>query len=95
MYIVYFELGSGSAPFREAGYAGGFVSCVVPSGQIVDAIRIAEKALTEDGYEIIDVERAIRFDREEWSDNPEIVALAEKAAHSGSLEYSDFDVWGH
>lgn len=95
MYIVYFELGSGSTPFKEAGYAGGYVSCVVPEDHILDAIKNGQNALSEDGYEIVDIERALRFDPEEWMDSPEILALAEKASLSRSVEYSAFEVWGH
>ncbi len=78
---------------REAGGAGAFVTVLVPTAQITEAIAQARAALERDGYEILDIDRALRFDPEEWEPNGEIPRCVRKVLKSGTLGYSTFQTW--
>ena len=94
-YLVECELSGESKSLRKEGYAGAFVVCVVAAINIRTALDQAEAMLTEDGYQVVDVSKAMRFDHGDWADAPDIGALAAKVEATGESAYSDFDVWGH
>ena len=92
-WLVYCEVRGG--PLANEGYAGGFVTCVTIEPSIEKAIVAAKRALNEDGYDVHDIDKAFRFEPEEWTDDKEMQRLVSEAVASGELKYSDFDVWGH
>lgn len=95
VFLVFFELSGRSARFRSEGYAGGFVTCIVSSKNIRQSIEIAENALIADEYEIVDIEKAMRFDPEDWQHDAVIPDLVKATSEDGETRYSEFDVWGH
>lgn len=94
-FLVYFELGSRSAPFREEGYAGGFVTCVVPSNDLRSAVDAGEEALVDDGYEVLRIDKALRYEPNEWEHDDEVKRAVVECLRSNEISYSNFRVWGH
>ena len=95
VFLVYFELGSASAPFRERGYAGGFVTCIVPRNDLRSAIDAGEAALVEDGYEVLNIDKALTYEPEEWEHDEEVKRAVAECRQSKEVSYSDFNIWGH
>jgi len=95
IFLVYCELSGNSLALRKQGRAGAFVTCLVPSEDIVDAVRRAKIALLEDEYEIVDIEKAMRFDPEDWESDDEITRLAKDMQGDLDVRYSSFSSWGH
>jgi hypothetical protein len=95
MFIVFLELDGKSKAFQEAGICGGFVTCAVPETDIIEAVKRAKNCLKEDGYVIVDVEKALRFNQLEWEHDQNIVDLVEKSEADDEVGYSDFEVWYH
>lgn len=95
VFLVYCEVSGNSPPLRKQGRAGAFVTCLVPTEDIIDAVRKAQIALTEDEFEIVDIEKAMRFDPEDWESDDEITRLAEDVLGDLDLRYSSFFSWGH
>ena len=71
------------------------MTCIVPTDQISEAITEAKRMLTEDGYVILDIDRAARFDPNEWAEDGPIGDLVNKVSSDMQSQYSDFEVWGH
>ncbi|MEO1730608.1 MAG: hypothetical protein AAFR64_07710 [Pseudomonadota bacterium] len=95
VFLVYCELSGESPPLREEGFAGAFVTCLVLTEDISDAIQEARQILREDGYVIVDIDKALRFEPHEWTHDEDISTLADQVAKSAESAYSNFDVWGH
>lgn len=95
VFLVYCELSGNSPPLRKRGLAGAFVTCLVPTEDIIDAVRKTKIALMEDEYEIVDVEKAMRFNSEDWESDDEITRLARDVQGDLDLRYSSFCSWGH
>ena len=95
VYLVECELSGESQPLRKEGYAGAFVVCFVVAAGIRNALDQAEAMLTEDGYQLLDVSKVMRFEPSEWEGVSDICALAAEVAATGESAYSDFEVWGH
>ena len=95
VFLVYCELLSTSAPLRVQGYAGAFVTCIIATQDIVEAVQSAKNALAEDGYLISDIDKAVRFEPNEWEHDTEICSLVSEVMADRQIRYSSFDVWGH
>ncbi len=95
VFLVFAELAGTSEPFRKDGYAGGFVAAVVPADDIRAAIDAGERALEEDGYEVVDIDKALEFEPDEWGHDEEVMAAAKQTAEDNEIRYTSFDVWGH
>jgi hypothetical protein len=95
VFLVSCELAGDSLPLRREGYAGAFVTCLVSSQDIREAIWLASEALDEDEYEIVDIYSAIRFDPAEWAGDDEMTSLAAQTRADTETRYSTFDTWGH
>ena len=95
MFLVFAELGSASEKLKSEGYVGAFVTAVVPADDIRTAIDLGERALLADGYEVIDIDKVLRFDPEEWGHDEEVTAAATESAIDQELRYTTFNVWGH
>ena len=93
VYIVSCELSGESQAFSDSETIGGFVSCLVPTNDIRDAIDLAENALFEDGYTIAKFERVELFEEDEWADNSAIVDGCREAQQSGQIGYTTFHVF--
>lgn len=90
IYIVSAELGAQSASFHEQSLLGGFVLCITPALSLLEAITVAEKALHEDGYEVVEFEKASLFVEGDWSHEPDIITKVEEAIKNSDVVYSDF-----
>jgi hypothetical protein len=95
IYLVSFELGSESESLRKDGYAGAFVTCIVPAEDLRCALDVAESTLLEDSYVITDIDKVFQFERDEWTHDPEFVALVDATSADGEVRYGPFTVWGH
>ena len=95
VFLVYFELGGGSAPWRDQGLAGGFVTCFVPSNDLRRALDAAEAALVEDGYEVVSIDKVLRYDPEEWEHDEAVRSAVAECCRTQEISYSPFSVWGH
>ena len=95
VFLVSCELAGDSPPLRREGYAGAYVTCLVSSSDIREAIWLASEALDEDEYEIVDIYSAVRFDLSEWRGDDEMIALAQQTLADTETRYSTFDTWGH
>lgn len=95
VFLVSCELAGESLPLRREGYAGAYVTCLVASSDIREAIWLASEALDEDEYEIVDIYSAVRFDPVEWTGDDEMIALAEQTRADTETRYSTFNTWGH
>ncbi|MCB2089148.1 MAG: hypothetical protein R3E18_03230 [Sphingomonadaceae bacterium] len=95
VFLVYCELLSDSAPLRKEGYAGAFVTCIIATEDIVEAVQSAKKMLAEDGYSIADIDKVVRFEPEEWEHDTEICSIVSDVLADREPRYSDFAVWGH
>lgn len=94
VFLIFCELAGTSRPLRESGETGAFVVVLVPSNDIITAIEQARKALTDDEYDIADIDRALRFATEEWEPKTEIPKLVREVRASKEIRYSSFQVWG-
>jgi len=95
VYLVYFELSSRSESFQKNGYAGGFVTCVVAADDIRSSIEISERALIEDGYDIVDIDKAMRFEPDDWKHDTVVQKLVAQTSEDKETRYTEFEVWGH
>ena len=95
VFLICCELLANSGPLREEGYAGAFVTCIVATEDIVEAIQLAKKTLAEDGYLVADIDKANRFESEEWEHDTEICSIVSDVLADRQPRYSSFDVWGH
>ena len=95
VFLVSCELAGDSLPLRREGYAGAYVTCLVSSSDIREAIWLAREALDEDEYEVVDIYSAVRFDPREWKGDAEMISLAEQTRADTETRYSTFDTWGH
>ena len=95
VFLVYFEVGSSSAQFREKGYAGGFVTAFVPSSDLRSALDAGEAALTTDGYDVVSIDNVLRYDPEEWEQDEDVNSAVAECRETGEISYSTFEVWGH
>ena len=95
VYLVFVELGAGSEKFQDEGYAGGFVTAVVPADNIRTAIDAGENALREDGYEVVEIDKALLFERDEWGHDEEVILAATQSTEDNEIRYTPFTVWGH
>lgn len=95
IFLVSCELAGDSPPLRRQGYAGAFVTCLVSSSDIREAIWLASEALDEDEYEIVDIYSAVRFDPLAWTGDEEMLTLAEQTRADTETRYSTFNTWGH
>lgn len=91
--LVYCEVRG--APLKKEGFAGAFVTCFVPSSSIEEALHKSRRALNQDGYDIVDIDRVLAFDPAEWAHEPLIFELADAASNTDKLLYSDFEAYGH
>jgi hypothetical protein len=97
VWIVYLELGSGSFGQEDerGGHAGGaFVERYLPAANIEAAVSGARAAAIADDYTVVDIERAFRFDPEEWDDENdparEVRDAADQVARTGDALYGSF-----
>ena len=95
VFLVSCELAGDSPPLRREGYAGAYVTCLVSSSDIREAIWLASEALDEDEYEIVDIYSAERFDPVKWMGDDEMIALAGQTLADTETRYSTFNTWGH
>lgn len=95
VFLVYCELLGNSAPLCEKGYAGAFVTCIVATEDIVEAVQSAKKAPAEDGYLIANIDKVIRFEPEEWEHDTEVCSVVFDVLADRKPRYSSFQVWGH
>jgi broad specificity phosphatase PhoE len=95
VFLIYFEVGSGSAQFREKGYAGGFVTAFVPSSDLRRALDTAEAALAADGYDVVNIDKVLRYEPEEWEHDEDVNSAVAECRETGEISYSTFEVWGH
>ena len=95
VFLVFCELSGSSPPLLNKGYAGAFVTCLVATEDIIDAIEQATTALDDDDYIVTDIDKAIRFDADEWKHDDEIIALAVEVTSDQLLRYSRLNTWGH
>ena len=95
VFLVYAELAAASEKWKAEGYAGGFVVVVVPADDIRTALDLAERALKEDGYEVLDIDKAMEFEPDEWEHDKDIGDIAKQSAVDGDIRYTPFEVWGH
>lgn len=93
MYLVDFELNGQSAPLIERGARGAFVTCVVQTRNIIEAIEKSTSALVEDKYVINKIERVLWFDKSEWQHDKSILDLVKTARQTKSVCYSEFRSW--
>ena len=64
--------------------AGAYVECFVPAKKIEVAIQGAKDALSTEGYDVVEIDRCIRFEPEEWDDDNDPESEARDAARSAS-----------
>ena len=95
IFLVYCELSGNSLALREQGCAGAFVTCLVPSEDIIDAVRRAKIALLKDEYEIVVFVLALWFVLVVWVSGDEITRLARGVQGDLEVRYSSFCSWGH
>ena len=95
VFLVYFEVGGGSARWGEEGFAGGFVTCFVPCDDLRRAIDAGEAALVEDGYEVVNIDKVLRYDAEEWEHDEAVRSAVAECCRTKEICYSPFTVWGH
>jgi hypothetical protein len=95
VFLVFCELSGSSPPLRDEGYAGAFVTCVIREDEIISAITQAKRVLEEDQYEIVDIEKVLSFEAEEWTHDEDILEQASLTMKDGEARYSRFDVWGY
>lgn len=95
IYLVFAELGASSGKFQGEGYAGGFVTAVVPAANIRAAIDAGETALREDGYQVSDVDKVLLFEPDEWEHDEEVTLAAKQSADDNEIRYTTFKVWWH
>ncbi|QNN65078.1 hypothetical protein H9L12_13015 [Sphingomonas rhizophila] len=77
VFLVFAELSAASERFGGEGYAGGFVAVVVPAEDIRAAIDAGESALRADGYDIVDIDKVLTFEPDEWEHDEEVTAAAQ------------------
>ena len=95
VFLVYFEVGRDSARLREDGFAGGFVTCFVPGGDLRGAIDAGEAALIEDGYDVVKVDKALLYEPEEWQHDEDVRGTVTECRRTQEIHYGPFTVWGH
>lgn len=95
VFLIFVELAAASEKFERYGYAGGFVTVVVPADDIRAAIDAGEKALCDDGYEVAEIDKALLFEPEEWEHDVEVLLAARQSAEDNETRYTPFEVWGH
>jgi len=95
VFLVYAVLGASSAKFKDEGIAGGFVTAVVPADDIRTALDAGEHALREDGYDVVDMDKALQFEPDEWEHDQEVTRSAKQTIEDGEIRYTTFRVWGH
>ena len=95
VFLVFVELAGASEKFKQDGYAGGFVTVVVPADDIRAAIDLGDKALREDDYEVVEIDKALLFEPEEWEHDVEVTLAAQQSAKDNEIRYTPFTVWGH
>lgn len=95
VFLVSCELAGESPPLRREGYAGAYVTCLVSSSDIREAIWLASEALDEDEYEIVDIYSAVRFNPVEWLGDDEMIGLVQQTLADTETRYSTFNTWGH
>ncbi|MBU0946620.1 MAG: hypothetical protein KJ804_14150 [Proteobacteria bacterium] len=93
MKIFYFLIEVSPAPkssnFSEAG--GAFVSCWVKGSSEGSAVKKAQAAIRNDGWDIVTVDDTFIAERERYIDLPESLELFEQAEVDG--EAYVFDTW--
>ena len=95
VFLVYFDLGGGSAAWSEQGFAGGFVTCFVPNDDLLQAVEAGKAALVEDGYEVVSVDKVLRYDPDEWDHDEVVRSAVAECCRTKKINYSPFSVWGH
>ena len=90
VYLTYFAVGPESLPFKGRNFSGAFVTCFASASDIVSAIQISRDTLISDGYEIASIDKCLKFDREEWEEDQEIIDLAEECEREDEILYSEF-----
>jgi hypothetical protein len=79
------------------GLAGAFVDCFVPCDTPEQALARARAALDDDGYDVVDIDRCIRYDPEDWDDDNDEDAVvrttAAEAAEGGEVLFGPFFGW--
>lgn len=95
VFLVYCELAGDSIKLRREGYAGAFVTCFVPTPDLRRALDAAEAALSEDGYQVANIDKAFRYDPEEWEHDADVNQSVAECAATQQVSYSTFEVWGH
>ena len=97
VWIVSAEIGLEATSGAPVAAAGALVDCYVPASVIETAIGAARSRLEQDGYEVVDVWRCMRFDIEDWTRDvdPEGVAreCAREAQRTNSVVYGPFVYW--
>jgi hypothetical protein len=72
-----------------------YVECFVPADRIRAALDLAAEALSREGYELIDVDRCLRFDLDEWDyeryhETSQAREVAERVIARGKVEFGPF-----
>ncbi len=69
-----------------------YILIYVPAEFLRDALQKAESALSDDGYDVVDYTRCVRFELDDWDyeEHPadsEVRIICERLAASGELQY--------
>ena len=93
IYLIFCELGKESKPLAEQNLSGAFVTCIVMAPDICLAIDEVKKTLQEDDYELYEIDKAMKFDKDEWSHDTEIISLCQSVIDDKEIRYSAFESW--
>lgn len=74
---------------------GAYVRCYIADKNEDAAIKRIKKALSEDFFEIVNVEWCVDYDSTEWEnpDSDEGDELVKEAQKTGNVIYGEFHVW--
>lgn len=93
-YLVRVEVKGDKGSAMPTDAKGAFVNCVVPGKDRDDAIHKLEKALAEDKYLLVKIDKIDDFDKLEFDPRDEhYLQMAKDAVRSGSVYYGEFNIW--
>jgi hypothetical protein len=91
IWIVYCEIKSNEFP------NGAFVECYVPEDHIVAAIDAAKSYFFERKIQIVNIDRCIAYDEDEWDEEndpeQEVTNAIHKVQESKEIQTGIFRIW--
>lgn len=83
-WIVYAKVIPEKTGIAPPNAEGAFVECYVPASSIEDSLRLARAALEADGYRVMDVDKCLLFEDDDWDDENDPEGEVRASAHSAT-----------